>query len=145
MDNIIDRLKEEHRDMETALKALLLRVARRPASRMALEDTLAYLDEQVEPHERREEASLFPHFGAATDPLEPIVEAHATLDAGRKRLRDALLGWTSRPDAGPAALEELACVAEELIHEVLQSFEQEERQVFNLARAEEPKTIEAQS
>jgi len=134
MQDMIDRLRGEHEDIAGAIRALLPRVGRRPVSRLALEDTLRLLDTRVAPHERDEEEKLFPRFGAATDPLEPVLEAHAAIEEGRKALRDALADWLA--GAAGADPEALACRAEEVLHQVLEHFQAEERQVFTLARVE---------
>lgn len=132
MQDVIDRLKAEHEDLRGRVRALLPRAGRRPVSRLALEDTLEFLSTRLAAHEREEEEDLFPRFGAATDPLEAVLEAHAAIEKGRKALRDGLAD-RSAGKAEPTD-EALACLAEELLHAVLEHFEAEERQVFNLVR-----------
>jgi hypothetical protein len=131
MQDLIDRLKAEHEALGATARALLLRVGRRPVSRMALEDTRGYLEGPLSAHEREEEDQLFPRFGAATDPLEAVLEAHAAIDRGRRQLRDGLHDW----DTAGSDPEALAHLAEGLLHDVLEHFAEEERQVFNLGRA----------
>jgi len=133
--DIIDRLKQEHEALAIEVHALLPRVGRRPVSLMALQDTLQLLDTHLANHEREEERKLFPAFGAATDPLEAMVEGHARIEQGRKALRDAVATWGAPPPGAPGP-EEVACLAEDLLHGILEQFAEEERQVFNLARAQ---------
>jgi iron-sulfur cluster repair protein YtfE (RIC family) len=130
----LDRLKRDHERLAAKVRVLLARVARRPLSLLALRDTLALLDTELAVHEREEESKLFPRFGAATDPLETLVEAHARIDKGRRVLRDHLANWDA-PRPGALDAEALACQVEELLHTVLEQFAEEERQIFNLARA----------
>jgi len=131
--DMIDRLKQEHEALAIEVHALLPRVGRRPVNLMALQDTLRLLDTHLANHEREEERKLFPAFGAATDPLEAMVEAHARIEQGRKALRDAVANWEKPPPGSPSP-EETACLAEDLLHGILEQFAEEERQVFNLAR-----------
>lgn len=132
MRDLIDGFKAEHERLAAAIRALLPRVGRRPVSRMALEDTLQLLEGTVAAHERAEEERLFPRFGAATDPLERVLETHAAIDRGRRSLRDGLADLGTSP-TGPDP-EALARLAEGILHDVLEHFDEEERQVFNLAR-----------
>jgi iron-sulfur cluster repair protein YtfE (RIC family) len=134
MQDVIDRLKQEHEQLAVEVHALLPRVGRRPVSLLALQDTLRMLDTQLANHEREEERKLFPAFGAATDPLEALLEGHGRIERGRKALRDALANWVQPPPGTPGP-EDVACQAEDLLHAVLEQFAEEERQVFNLARA----------
>lgn len=130
----LDRLERDHERLADKVRALLPRVARRPVSPLALRDVLALLDTDLAAHEREEESKLFPRFGAATDPLEAVLEAHARIDKGRRVLRDHLANWDA-PPRGSLDPEALACLVEELLHTILEQFAEEERQVFNLARA----------
>jgi len=129
----VDRLKRDHERLSAQVRALLPRVARRPVSRLALQDTVTLLDTDLATHEREEEGKLFPQFGAATDPLEPLLEAHARIEKARSTLRNHLANW-DQPLPGSLDAEALACMAEELLHAILEQFAEEERQIFNLAR-----------
>jgi len=141
-EDVVDRLKRDHERLAGHVRALLPRVARRPLSRLALQDTLELLDTELATHEREEEGKLFPQFGAATDPLEPLLEAHARIERGRNTLRNHLANWDS-PPPGSLDPEALACVAEELLHTILEQFAEEERQVFNLARVHAEQAAQA--
>jgi hypothetical protein len=141
-EDVVDRLKRDHERLAGKVRALLPRVARRPMSRLALQDTLELLDTELATHEREEEGKLFPQFGAATDPLEPLLEAHARIERGRNILRNHLANWDA-PPPGSLDPEALACVAEELLHTILEQFAEEERQVFNLARAHAERAAQA--
>lgn len=128
MQQLIIRLRGEHLAMESDLSALQLRVARRPVSRLALMDLLNLLDTRLLPHERLEETRLFPNLGSI--PPEPAIDDHERFSANRARLREGLAGWTKRRKPGDADLDDLACMAEDLILGIIQHFKLEDEQVF---------------
>ena len=128
MQQLIARLRAEHQAMESDLCTLQLRVARRPVSRLALVDILNLLDTRLLPHDRLEETHLFPQLDAP--PPESAGNDHERIAADRARLREGLAGWTKRRVPDPSELDELACMAEDLIVCILQHFQVEERQVF---------------
>lgn len=134
MPEITDRLKLEHAKIREAVEALLPRVARRPVSRMALEETLHMLDTRLAVHEREEE-KLFK--GAAPELLATVHAAHERIETGRGRLRNGLANWDLPGAAGALAAvdrEALGSQAEETLRTVLAQFEHEEALVAELER-----------
>lgn len=128
MQQLITRLRAEHQAMEKDLLALQLRVARRPVSRLALTDILNLLDDRLLPHERLEETRLFPKL--ENTPPASATDDHDRFAADRARLREGLAGWTKRRKPDPADLDEIACMAEDLILCIIQHFQLEEEQIF---------------
>jgi hypothetical protein len=130
----IERLKLEHAKIREAVEALLPRVARRPVSRMALEETLHMLDTRLAVHEREEE-KLFK--GAAPDLLAAVHAAHEQIEAGRGLLRNGLANWDLPGATGPLVAvdrDALGDKAEEVLRTVLSQFEHEETLVEELER-----------
>jgi len=134
MAEIADRLKLEHAKIREAVEALLPRVARRPVSRLALEETLHMLDTRLAVHEREEE-KLFK--GAAPELLATVHEAHEHIELGRGLLRNGLANWDLPAGAGTLAAvdrDALGDGAEETLRTVLGQFDHEERLVAELER-----------
>jgi len=134
MAEIIDRLKREHAKIREAVDALIPRVARRPVSRMALEETLHMLDTRLAVHEREEE-KLFK--GAAPDLLAAVHAAHELIENGRGTLRNGLANWDMPAGGGPLAAvdrEALGADAEDVLRMILAQFEHEEQLVEELER-----------
>jgi hypothetical protein len=134
MAEILERLKLEHAKIREAVEALLPRVARRPVSRMALEETLHMLDTRLAVHEREEE-KLFK--GAAPDLLAAVHAAHEQIEIGRGALRNGLANWDLPGGAGALAAvdrDALGGQAEEVLRTVLAQFEHEEQLVEELER-----------
>jgi len=146
----IDRLKLEHAKIREAVDALLPRVARRPVSRMALEETLHMLDTRLAVHEREEE-KLFK--GAAPDLLAAVHAAHEQIETGRGLLRNGLANWDLPGAAGTLAAvdrDAMGDKAEEVLRTVLSQFEHEETLVAELERPKpkpkaEPQAARAQA
>lgn len=137
MQKKIDRLRAEHARIGEAVRAMLPRVARRPVSRFALEETLQMLDTVLAVHEREEE-QLFK--GAAEDSplLAEVREAHDRIEGDRGLLRNGLANWDLPGGTGALAAvdpEALAVRAEEVLQAVLDQFEHEERLVDELSQA----------
>ncbi len=134
MAKILDRLKAEHAKIRVAVEALLPRVARRPVSRMALEETLHMLDTRLAVHEREEE-KLFK--GAAPDLLAAVHAAHELIETGRGMLRNGLANWDMPAGGGPLAAvdrDALGDQAEDVLRTILAQFEHEEQLVEELER-----------
>lgn len=130
----IERLKVEHAKIRAAVETLLPRVARRPVSRMALEETLHMLDTRLAVHEREEE-KLFK--GAAPDLLAAVHAAHEQVEVGRGLLRNGLANWDLPGAAGALAAvdrDDLGDRAEAVLRTVLSQFEHEETLVAELER-----------
>jgi hypothetical protein len=134
MAEIIDRLKLEHAKIRAVVETLLPRVARRPVSRMALEETLHMLDTRLAIHEREEEI-LFK--GAAPELLAKVHAAHEHIEKGRGLLRNGLANWDLPGATGALAAvdrEDMGARAEEVLRTVLAQFAHEERLAAELER-----------
>jgi hypothetical protein len=134
MAEIFERLEVEHAKIREVVETLLPRVARRPVSRLALEETLHMLDTRLAVHEREEER-LFK--GAAPELLAKVHAAHEHIEKGRGLLRNGLANWDLPGATGALAAvdrEAMGAQAEEVLRTVLAQFAHEERLVAALER-----------
>jgi len=149
MAEIVERLKLEHAKIREAVEGLIPRVARRPVSRLALEETLHMLDTRLAVHEREEE-KLFK--GAPPELLAPVHAAHEHIEAGRGLLRNGLANWGLPGGQGALAAvdpDALGAQAEDVLRTVLDQFAHEEHLVAELerpkAKPEKPEKPAAQT
>jgi hemerythrin-like domain-containing protein len=135
-----EQLERSHRRLEERLEDLtwVAREARGAAADVdAIRDVVAFFARAVRRHEEDEESSLFPRLRGVAE-LDAIIERlaaeHKEHLALHARLEPLITTLDRTPD-DQAAIEQLAQVAEALVHAYRSHVDAEERTLFPAARA----------